>query len=300
MTKSLSGIISPVVTPFDVETGDVAPVAFRANVRAHLAEGVAGVLVAGSTGEAALLDEDERRRLVEWGRDVVPEDRWLLVGAGAESTRQCIARARDAAERGADAVLVVAPHYYGSAMTPEALATHYRRVADASPIPVLLYNIPRYTHFVLEPGLVQELSAHDNIVGIKDSSGDLKLFGAYLDAQREGFAVFTGHGGSLYAALEMGARGGILAVSLFAGTLTVEICSAFAAGELSRAGRAQEKVKPLAKEVVASLGVAGIKAAMDSVGFHGGPPRSPLLPVRPADRERIAELLRSTGASRAA
>jgi 4-hydroxy-2-oxoglutarate aldolase len=300
MTKLLSGVLAPVVTTFDSETGDVAPVAFRANVRAHLAEGLAGVVIAGSTGEAALLDEDERRRLVEWGRDVVPEDRWLVVGVGAESTRQCIARARDAAERGADAVLVVAPHYYGPAMTSEALAAHYRQVADASPVPVLLYNIPKYMHFALEPGLVHEMASHGNIVGIKDSSGDLKLLGAYLGAQRDGFAVLTGHGGSLYAALEMGARGGILAVSLFAGALAVEICSAFAAGETARAGRAQEAMKPLAKEIVASLGVAGVKAAMDIVGLHGGAPRSPLLPVRPAEREHVAELLRVAGPARAA
>jgi 4-hydroxy-2-oxoglutarate aldolase len=300
MARTLSGIIGPVVTPFDMETGDVAPVAFRANLRAHVAQGLAGVVIAGSTGEAALLDEDERRRLVEWGRDVVPDDRWLIVGAGAESTRQCIVRARDAAERGADAVLVVAPHYYGPAMTPEALVAHYRQVADASPIPVLLYNIPKYTHFVLEPGLVHELASHGNIVGIKDSSGDLKLLGSYLDAQRDGFAVFTGHAGSLYAALEMGVRGGILAVSLFAGALTTEICSAFATGDLARAGRAQEALKPLAKEIVAGLGVAGIKAAMDMVGLHGGAPRMPLLPLRPAQREQVAELLRAAGPARAA
>jgi 4-hydroxy-2-oxoglutarate aldolase len=301
MTKSLDGIVGPVVTPFDPETGEIAPVAFRANVRAHLAAGLAGIVLTGSTGEAALLEEEERRQLVEWARPIIPDDGWLIVGVGAESTRQCIRRAREAAERGADAVLVVAPHYYGAAaMSSEALSAHYRRVADASPIPVLLYNIPKYMHFALEPGLVQELASHENIVGMKDSSGDLKLLGAYLAAQREGFTVLTGHGGSLYAALEMGARGGVLAVSLFAGALAVEVYAAFAAGDRSRSGRAQERLGPLSNEIVGKLGIAGVKAALDLVGLHGGPPRPPLLPLQPAVRQQVASLLERAGAARAA
>ncbi|MBX6333648.1 MAG: dihydrodipicolinate synthase family protein, partial [Gemmatimonadaceae bacterium] len=222
---SLGGVIAPVVTPFDAERDEIRGDAFRANLRAHLAQGLAGVLVTGSTGEAALLDDTERRQLVEWARAVVPEDRWLLAGVGSESTRQTIARARDAAERGADAVLVVAPHYYGPAMTTDALAAHYRRVADASPVPVLLYNIPKYMHFALSPELVHALAAHGNIVGIKDSAGDLERLGGYLEAQSAHFTVLTGHAGTVYAALEMGAKGGILAVSLFAGALTLELWS---------------------------------------------------------------------------
>lgn len=295
----LRGIFGPVVTPFSA-SGDVDAAAFAANIRAHLAAGLHGIVVAGSTGEAALLDETERMQLVEVARKEMRAGQPLLVGTGSESTRGVIARNRAVAERGADAVLVVAPHYYGPAMTPEALAAHYRQVADESPIPVLLYNIPKYAHFVLEPGLVHELASHGNVVGIKDSSGDLKVLGAYLGAQRDGFSVFTGHAGSLYAALEMGVRGGILAASLFAGALTMEICSAFAQGELGRAGRAQEALKPLAKVIVADLGVAGVKAAMDVAGLHGGAPRMPLLPLKPAQREHVAELLRAAGPARAA
>ena len=123
--------------------------AFAANVRAHLAAGLHGVVVTGSTGEAALLDEDERAHLVDLARDATPHDRTLLVGTGAESTRAVIARNRMAAERGADGVLVVAPHYYGDAMTADALRDHYERIADASPVPVLLYTIPKYMHFAV-------------------------------------------------------------------------------------------------------------------------------------------------------
>jgi 4-hydroxy-2-oxoglutarate aldolase len=298
--KTLSGVLSPVATTFDAESGDLAPVAFRANVRAHLAAGVRGIVVAGSTGEAALLDDRERQQLVEWARPLLGDDRWLIAGTGAESTRLCVRRCAEAAERGADAVLVVAPHYYGAEMTSEALATHYRRVADESPLPVILYNIPKYTHFSLEPGLVLELARHENVIGIKDSSGDLKSLGGYLAAQSERFTVLTGSGGGLYPALEMGARGGILAVSLFAAALSVELYAAFSRGDPGTAGRAQERLVPLAKGIVAALGVAGVKTALDLVGLHGGPVRAPLLPLRAAQRERVAALLHASNVARAA
>jgi 4-hydroxy-2-oxoglutarate aldolase len=300
VTRALEGVIGPVVSTFDAESEELAPVPFRANIRAHMAAGLAGVVVAGSTGEAALLDARERRQLVGWARDLVPEDRWLVAGAGAESTRQAAQLARDAAEEGADAVLVVSPHYYGEAMSPEALATHFRRVADASPVPVVLYNIPKYTHFVLDPGLVAELSTHGNIVGIKDSSGDLKLLGAYLEAQSPRFAVLTGSGAGLYPALEMGARGGILAVALFASSLAASAWTSFRAGDVGTAGRLQERLIPLARTIVGKLGVAGVKAAMDAVGLGGGVPRAPLLPLRPADRETLLATLRGAGLLRAA
>jgi len=292
MNTPISGVLAPVVSTFDVESGDLDPVAFRANIRAHMADGLAGIVVAGSTGEAALLEERERMQLVEWARPLVPDDRWLVVGTGAESTRLAVRRCAEAAERGADAVLVVAPHYYGSAMTPAALVTHFRRVADESPVPVVLYNIPKYVHFALEAGLVQELAAHDNIVGIKDSTGDLKSLSAYLSAQSSRFSVLTGHGGTLYAALEMGARGGILAVSLFAGPAAMEIWSAFAQGDLARAGRVQEALQPVNKTIVGALGVAGVKGALDMVGLSGGPVRAPLLPLSPKDRAEVERLLR--------
>jgi 4-hydroxy-2-oxoglutarate aldolase len=300
MTKVLGGVIAPVVTTFDDATGELAAVPFRSNIRAHLDAGLAGIVVSGSTGEAALLEEHERHRLLEWSRALVPDDRWLIAGIGAESTRLTIRRAKDAAERGADAALAVAPHYYGAQMTPEALATHFRRAADESPLPIILYNIPKYTHFSLAPGLVQELASHENVIGVKDSSGDLAQLGAYLNAQSDRFTVLTGSGGTLYAALEMGARGGILAVGLFAAPLSVSLCRAFASGDLAAAGRAQERLTPLARVIVGELGVPGVKAAMDSVGLTGGPLRAPLLPLRTAAMERVAEQLRAAGLARAA
>ncbi len=295
MKRPLAGVLGPVVTTFDEKTGELEPHAFRANVEAHLNAGLSGVVVSGSTGEAALLDPAERNALLEWARPLVPDDRWLIAGTGAESTRDCIRRCRDAAERGSDAVLVVAPHYYADAMSAEALATHYRRVADHSPVPVLLYNIPKYMHFSLPPGLVLELAKHGNVAGIKDSSGELQLLSGYMNTQSEGFAVMTGSGSAVYAALEMGARGGILAVALFAARPAVELFNAFHAGNLAAAGREQERLAPLAKGIVAAYGVPGVKAALDRVGLYGGLPRQPLLPLRDRERRRVEELLASAG-----
>jgi 4-hydroxy-2-oxoglutarate aldolase len=300
MTVELRGIIGPVVTPFESATGGIAREAFGANIAAHLEEGLSGVLVAGSTGEAALLDEDERRELTEIARARVPSDRLLIVGIGAESTRATVARARDAAERGADAVLVVAPHYYGSAMTDEALSAHCRRVADESPVPVMLYNIPKYMHFALSQRLVSELARHENIIGMKDSSGDIELLTQYIALRSESFTVLTGHAGTLLPALRMGAGGAILAASLFAAPLALEVYDAFDAGDDARGASAQERLTPLNREVVGTLGVPGIKAALDLIGLAGGDPRAPLLALPASGRDRVADLIRAAGMVRAA
>lgn len=293
--RALGGVLCPVVTTFRADE-TIDRDAFLTNVRAHLADGVHGIVVGGSSGEAALLDEDERGDLVGWAREAVPRERWLVSGCGGESTRIVVKRAREAARRGADAVLVVSPHYYLTAMTRDALLGHFRRVADESPLPVLLYNIPKYAHLTIEPALAAELGQHDNIIGIKDSSGDLELLGKYVDlAQSETFTVLTGSGTTFHPALQRGARGGILGVALFAGTIATRVyeCAVGTARtDGATARRAQDQLTPLAAQIVNGLGVAGIKSALDQVGRRGGPLRSPLLPLSSSDEARVAELLR--------
>jgi 4-hydroxy-2-oxoglutarate aldolase len=296
-TRVLAGVFAPVVTTFD-GSGALALDPFVANARRHLEDGLAGIVVAGSTGEAALLDEGERAALVEALRPFVPGDRWLIAGVGAESTRLTITRALVAGERGADAVLVVAPHYYGAAaMTPAALGAHYRRVADESPVPVVLYNIPKYMHFALPPELVHELATHENVVGIKDSSGDLALLERYLEARSDAFAVLTGNGGQLAPAIARGATGGILAVALFAadestgGNLAAIQYQMIRAGRRDAAERAGARLGVLAREIVAGLGVPGVKHALDVAGLTGGAPRLPLLPLDEAGRAHVVEVL---------
>jgi dihydrodipicolinate synthase/N-acetylneuraminate lyase len=290
MARRFGGVLGPMVTPFKSdESLDMA--GYEANVRAHLAAGLEGVLVAGSTGEAALLGDDERRVLIEAARRIVPSDRTLLAGTGAESARHCIQRCRDAASSGADAVLVVAPHYYSSAMTPPAIKAHFLRVADESPIPVLLYNIPKYMHFRLEPELIAELAQHENIRGMKDSAGDMSFFARYAQSNSEKFDVLTGHGGTFATALSLGARGGILAVALFAPELSLEVWNAHREGRPADAEAAQKPLVSMAAEIVARMGVPGVKAAMDRIGLSGGHVRLPLLPTPAADVAIIDQLL---------
>ena len=288
--RQLAGVIAPITTPFDSATGEVAPVHLRQNVSRLVAAGLAGVVVAGSTGESALLDAEEQRRLVGWVREVLPDRAWLIAGTGAEATRQAVLLTRAAAAEGADAVLVRPPGYFSAAVSPASLADYYRAVADASPIPVLVYNIPKYTHLPIAAGLLQQLAVHANVVGVKDSSGDAKNLAAYRDAA-PAWSVFVGSAALLYAALELGCDGGILAAACFAAATRVELHAAFRAGDRERAGRLQERLVPLDKEIVGKLGPGGVKAAMDAVGLYGGPVRAPLAPVVPADRERVARLV---------
>ena len=287
---ALRGVLAPVVTPFG-DDGEIDLGAFASNLRAHLDAGVSGIVITGSTGEAALLDDVERNALVERARREVPGSAALLVGTGSESTRATIARSTAAGERGADAVLVVAPHYYGLAVTTTDLRDHYLRVADASPVPVVLYSIPKYMHFAIPPEVVAVLARHENIVGIKDSAGDRAQFGQYLVAQSTEFTVLTGNGAFFADALRMGARGGILAASLFAPAATLDVWRAHESGNAEAMEQAQAVLTPLAAQVVGGMGVAGVKAAMNHVGLAGGRPRPPLPSLDPARQAVLEELM---------
>lgn len=293
IAQQLEGVFAPVVTIFSPTNGELDTAGFATNIRAHLDAGIHGIVVTGSTGEAALLDAAERGKLVDVARKVIPQGRPLIVGTGAESTRTCLNQTHDSAQRGADAVLVVAPHYYGAAMTERALSEHYRRVADESPVPVILYNIPKYMHFALPASLVAEFAKHQNVIGIKDSSGNRELFASYMPAQSEKFTVLTGNGPMFLDALEMGARGGILAVALYASALALDVYDSFRRGERDSARASQARLSPGGAKIVGEMGVAGVKAAMDAVGLVGGPVRSPLLPLESAQITAVAELLRS-------
>ena len=191
-------------------------------------------------------------------------------------------------------MLVRAPSYYGSSLSPAALTEHFRRVADESPVPVLLYNMPKYTHVALTEQLLTALVTHQNVIGAKDSSGDLKNFAAYT-AAAPGWAHFMGSGSLVYAALELGAVGGILAIANVLPALAAEVWERWEIGDRAGAGAAQERIGPLHKVVVGEFGVPGVKTALDLVGRPGGPVRPPLAPVGPRERERIAAALETAG-----
>lgn len=292
--KKPAGVFPPVTTPFDPATGDVAAGQFRENVARLLAAGVDGVVVSGSTGEAPLLEREEQQHIIGLAREVMgaANGKWLIAGTGAESTRQTIAASRAAAAAGADAVLVRPPSYFSATVTPDTLAAHYRAVADASPVPVIVYNIPKYTHLSLAPALLQQLTAHERIIGVKDSSGDVKNVASYREAVPQ-WTVLVGGASLLLNALELGCQGGIVGVACFAPGLCVQLVRDFEQGRRAAAGALQDRITPLDKEIVGRLGPAGVKAAMDATGLHGGPVRPPLAPLTPADRERVTALVRS-------
>ena len=289
----LSGLYVPVTTPFDPVTGDAEPVSLRDNLRRWLEQPIDGFVLFGSTGEGALLEDEEKVRLMEYARDVVPRDHGLVAGAGADSTRGVIRIARRLAEAGAEAVLVHAPVYYGPVLSAHAVREHFTAVADGSPVPVLLYFMPKYVHVELEPGLVAELLRHPNIVGLKDSSGDLKRFAEYTNACDEDARLFVGNGTLLYSALELGAAGGILAAGLLAGTAYGQLIRYFREDRAQEAGTIQERLTNVHREVVGGTGIGGIKAGLDLLGFTGGPPRPPLLPASDKDRQRVERVLRN-------
>ena len=296
MTIELKGTFLPITTPFDPVSGDVDMAAFRANLRAWFAHPIRGVLVAGSTGEAVYLDDAEQAALLEATRKEIPSGRLVLMGTGAESTRATIKKTKKAAEAGADAVLVKPPAFYKAGMTHEALARHYKAVADASPVPVIVYQVPlRLSTLEFPTALVAELAQHPNIVGMKDSRGDLAKLAELVQACPAGFQLVAGSGSVLLGGLEIGTVGGIVAVGLYVPAEAAEVSVAFFEGRKADAGRAQELLTPLNAGIVGAMGVPGIKVAMDMVGLRGGSPRPPLLPTAKEKHGEIRGMLAAAG-----
>lgn len=293
----LSGVHIPTITPFDDASGDVDLDAFGYDLRAWLKHPVRGVVVGGSTGEAVLLDEDERRLLWSAARETIGDDHLLIAGTGAESLRATLRMCRSAADAGADAVLVQPPAFYKGAMTPEALVAHYAAVADGSPVPVVLYQVPlRLSTLDFPTGVVAELARHRNVIGIKDSRGKLELVAELVEATRDSdFQVLVGNGALLYASLETGAVGGILGVANLVPGECAAIVEAVGQGRGVEAGRLQEWVAPLHTDIIGGMGVPGVKHALDRLGLRGGYPRPPLRPLPEARREVVRGILASSG-----
>ena len=224
--------------------------------------------------------------------DLVPENSLVISGTGSESTRHTVRLTKQAADAGADAVLVSPPAFYKGAMTPDVVARHFRFVADASPVPVLVYQVPlRMSTIDLPTGLISELSHHPNIVGIKDSRGKLDLVGELVEQTAEDFQVLVGSGALLCAALETGAVGGIVAVGLIATAGAAEVSVGFGEGRTADVGRIQEQIARVHQKIVTEMGVPGIKAALELLGLHGGEPRPPLPTISEVRIDEIRSIL---------
>lgn len=290
MPINLDGILLPVTTTF-APTEDLDAAGFTANLRKWNDAGVSGYVALGSTGERVNLDESEYLQVIEIARETVPRTMSFIVGAGQQSTRGTISEIARAADAGAEAVLVITPHYYRAAVTQDALVRHYTVVADASPVPIILYSMPDLTGVTIEPETAARLSEHKNIIGIKDSSADVAKLSETVRLVPRDFAVMIGSGTVLCEALQAGARGGILAVGCVVPHLCLEIFRAVRAGEIDRAKLLQERLSPLALAVTKTYGIGGLKTAMEMVGFIGGAVRQPLQRPNETATVEIARLI---------
>ncbi|HYX28272.1 MAG TPA: dihydrodipicolinate synthase family protein [Pyrinomonadaceae bacterium] len=286
MSINLSGLLLPITTPFKPdETIDTHGLV--SNIEKWNQIGITGYVVLGSTGERVNLNETEYLRVIETARGATPDSMSFIVGAGQQSTRGTIEEIELAAKAGAEAALVITPQYYRSAMTQGALEAHYTAVADASPIPIVLYSMPDLTGIKIEAETADSLSDHDNIIGMKDSSNDVETFRRTVQRVRSDFVMMIGNGTVFAEALRAGARGGILAVGCCAPEICLEIYRAVQANENDRADRLQQSLTALARAVTRTYGIGGLKAAMEMAGYLGGAVRAPL--KRPA-QEAIAEI----------
>jgi len=283
--KDFSGVAPPVATPF--RGGELAEDWLAENLRRYSTTGLSGIVVLGSNGEAVHLSRQERLRVLEVARENVPESMWLMAGAGEATTRDTVEMARQAGALGADAVLVSPPFYYKESMKPQVLEEHYRTVADESPIPVFLYNVPQFTGLNMDPSVVAALAHHPNVWGLKDSSGNISQLTEILRSSPPGFRVFVGSALVFLPALSVGAHGGILAAANVLPRAFVELQKSFARAELEEARKLQWSLMAISRAVTGGYGIGGLKAAMDLVGYRGGEPR---LPLRKPGEEAIRHL----------
>lgn len=287
----IAGIYPPVPTFFaEDESLDLA------TQREHYTRlhdhGITNVVVLGSNGEAVHVDDDERRVLIGLARETLGSEAQVLAGTGAQSTRMTISLCNLAASAGADVALVLPPHHYRSQMTGMALRSHYLAVADASPLPVLIYNMPANAAGVdLDAETIITLSTHPNIIGLKDSSGNVAKLAEVVAGAREGFAVLAGSAGFLLPGMVVGARGAIAALANIAPVECLQLVELFRSGKLDEARTLQARLIPVNTAVTSGYGIAGLKAALQFVAHYGGAPRRPLPPLGESERVRLRSLL---------
>ena len=286
----LHGIFAPLTTPFGHD-GSVSLAHLRDNIKRYNQTGLAGYAINGSTSESVLLRWDEVYRIWEAAHEATAPNKILIAGTGAESTAETIEHTNRAASLGCVAALVRTPSFYKPAMSEQVLAEHYLRVADAAHIPIMVYSVPVFTHVTVEAPLIARVSKHPNIVGMKDSSGDVQGIADIIAAAPKTFQTLVGSASTLYESLEKGAVGAILALACAFPELCVEIYEASRAGESSKAHSLARQLVVPAKMFGPQYGISGLKYALDRLGYFGGLPRPPLLPVGDSARREIDALL---------
>ncbi len=290
----LNGIIPPVPTPFD-QHGDLYLRMIRENINFLNAFELAGYLMLGSNGELVMLSEKERMQVLEAARAVIPEEKIFMAGTGCQSTRQTIELTNKAAEAGADIALVLNPAYYKNAMSQAALVNHFKRVADASSIPVMIYNMPANTGIDMDAEIIHEISRHPNVIGLKDSGGNVTKLSDIHRMCGEDFRIMAGGAGFFLPAMTVGATGGILALANVSPGMCIDLYRMFLQGEMEQARQLQVKLIPLNSAITRKWGISALKEAMDMLGMYGGPAREPLLPLDQERKDELKELLVEAG-----
>jgi 4-hydroxy-2-oxoglutarate aldolase len=286
----LSGIFPALTTPF-ASDGSVSLSDLKHNIQQYNRTGLGGYVVIGSTGESVLLSRSEAETVLAAVKEAASPGKKLIAGTGAESTAETIERTKRAAELGYDAALVKTPYYYKPAYKPETYIAHYRRVADTSPIPVLLYSVPQFTGVALEPPEVAVLAEHRNIIGIKESSGNVQRVAEIIANVPPDFQVLVGSAATVYPSLTIGARGAILALAAALPEKCVELYELIRKGQHEKARELQAAILRASKLIVSECGIAGVKYAMDQRCYRGGLPRLPLLPLKDEQKKRLNAFL---------
>jgi 4-hydroxy-2-oxoglutarate aldolase len=294
MSQIPQGVFAPVATTFDGNDQlDLA--SFKSNLSYYATSPLDGVVILGSNGEFALLDRAEKLELIEAGVEAIGGRKVVMAGTGAESTKGTIELTKEAAALGINYALIVTPHYYKPAYDAKAVLAHYGAVADASPIPILIYIMTAYTGVDLPSAVVAELSRHPNIAGVKDSAGNAPKVAEMISQSEPDFAVLAGSASFLYPALCLGAKGGVVALGNVAPGLCVDIKCRFEAGDHAAARELQMRALAPNATVTSRFGIPGLKVALDSVGLKGGRPRPPLQPLNDDDANKVRTILNGAG-----
>ena len=291
----IEGVLPPVTTPFD-DNGCIVYDQLAENIKRWNETDISGYLILGSNSESVFLNEEEKLEIVKTARESIPPSKKMLVGTGLESTKSTIEFTRRAADCGADVAVVITPHFFRSNMSHEAFLKHYVMIADSSPVPVLLYNVPSFTGLNLEAGTASALSSHENIIGIKDSSGNVEQLSEIisLTGDKE-FSVLTGSSIVLYPSMCVGASGGIMAIACALPEKCSDIIKLYKDGSHAEAKELQMRLIEPTIAVTSRYGVPGLKAAMELTGYYGGCSRLPILPITSAEIEEIKNIFTAAG-----
>src|SRR5271165_3192993 len=292
---NVSGVFPALTTPFSAD-GSISVDDIKHNIAKYNATGLAGYVAIGSTGESVLLSRKEVDTVLVAVKESAAPNMRLIAGTGAESTAETIDRTKRAAELGYHVALVKTPYYYKPMYKPEVFIAHYRRVADASPIPVMLYSVPQFTGVALEAPEVGVLAQHPNIIGIKESSGNVQRAAEMLAAVPSSFQVLVGSASMMFPSMVLGAVGSILALASALPEQCVALFEATRKGEMETARALQATILPASKVIVSQAGIPGVKYAMDQAGYRGGLPRLPLMPLQEDQKKVIRDLMAKVGA----